>query len=168
MRSFLELGAVILIGGVIIAVVWPVFIGKFSQSRLATIEQDIVVRTDHWADALHILRVRDASVFGVGLGTFPAAYFWDSSEVSRPSTYAFVTQNGNTFLQLGSGETLYFEQPVEVVPEQQYTLSMDLRSNVNNAELTVPICEKALLYSFTCVWTTLKIKNRAIRPVGAS
>ena len=158
MRSFLGVGAVILIGGVIVGVAWPVFIGKYSQSRLATIEQDIVIRTDHWADALHILRVRDAPVFGVGLGTFPAAYFWDSSEVSRPSTYAFVTQNGNTFLQLGSGETLYFEQPVAIVPEQQYTLSMDLRSSVKNAELTVPICEKALLYSFTCVWTTLQVK----------
>jgi VanZ family protein len=158
MRSFLGVGAVILIGGVIVAVAWPVFIGKYSQSRLATIEQDIVIRTDHWADALHILRVRDAPVFGVGLGTFPVAYFWDSSEVSRPSTYAFVTQKGNTFLQLGSGETLYFEQLVAIVPEQQYALSMDLRSSVKNAELTVPICEKALLYSFTCVWTTLQVK----------
>ncbi|CAH1083241.1 VanZ family protein [Candidatus Nitrotoga sp. 1052] len=159
MRSFLGVGAVILIGSVIIAVAWPVFIGKYSQSRLATIKQDIVIRTDHWADALHILRVRDAPIFGVGLGTFPAAYFWDSSEVSRPSTYAFVTQNGNTFLRLGSGETLYVEQPVAIVPEQPYTFSMDLRSSVNNAELTVPICEKALLYSFTCVWTTLQVKG---------
>lgn len=155
---FLEVGAVILIAGVAVAVSWPVFSGKYSQSRLATTEQDIVTRTDHWADALHILRMRNASVFGVGLGTFPSAYFWDSSEFSRPSTYAFVTQNGNTFLQLGSGETLYFEQPVAVIPELQYTLSMDLRSSVNNAELTVPICEKGLLYSFTCAWTTLQIK----------
>lgn len=157
-KRFLGVGAVILIGAVIVAVAWPVFSGKYSQSRLATIEQDIVTRTDHWADALNILRLRSAPVFGVGLGTFPAAYFWDSSELSRPSTYAFVTQSGNTFLQLGSGETLYFEQSVAIVPEQQYTLSMDLRSSANNAELTMPICEKALLYSFTCVWTTLKIK----------
>jgi VanZ family protein len=157
-RRFLGVGAVILIGSVTVAIAWPVFSGKYSQSRLATSKQDIVTRTDHWADALNILRLRSASIFGVGLGTFPAAYFWDSSELSRPSTYAFVMQNGNTFLQLGSGETLYFEQPVAIVPEQQYTLSMDLRSSANNAELTVPICEKALLYSFTCVWTTLKIK----------
>ncbi len=157
-RRFLGVGAVILIGCVTVAIAWPVFSGKYSQSRLATIKQDIVTRTDHWTDALNILRLRSASIFGVGLGTFPAAYFWDSSELSRPSTYAFVTQNGNTFLQLGSGETLYFEQPVAIVSEQQYMLSMDLRSSANNAELTLPICEKALLYSFTCVWTTLKIK----------
>lgn len=157
-RSFFGVGAAILISGMVIAVAWPVFSGRYSQSRLATIEQDIVTRTDHWADALHILRVRGDPVFGVGLGTFPAAYFWDSSELSRPSTYAFVTQNENTFLQLGSGETLYFEQPVAIAPEQQYTLSMELRSSASNAQLTVPICEKALLYSFACVWTTLKIK----------
>jgi VanZ family protein len=157
-KRFIGVAAVILIGGVTAAVAWPVLSGKYSLSRLATIEQDIVTRTGHWTDALNILQLRNAGIFGGGLGAFPAAYFWDSKELSRPSTYAFVTQNGNTFLQLGSGETLYFEQPVALVREQQYILSVDLRSNANNAELTVPICEKALLYSFACVWSTLKVK----------
>lgn len=158
-RRFVGVGAVILIGGVAAVIAWPIFSGKYSQSRLTTIGQDIVTRTDHWADALHILRVQNASVFGVGLGTFPSAYFWGSGESSRPSTYAFITQNGNTFLRLSSGETLYVEQPVAVVPEQRYTLSMDLRSSTSNAALTVPVCEKALLYSFTCAWTTLQINT---------
>jgi hypothetical protein len=157
-RRFVGAGVVILIAGVAAAVAWPVFEGRFSQSRLATIEPDLVARTNHWADALHIFRMRSSPVFGVGLGTFPSAYFWGTSELMRPSTYAFITENGNTFLQLGSGETLYFEQPVAVVPEQQYTISMDLRSSANNAELTVPVCEKGLLYSFTCIWTTLHTK----------
>ncbi|MGC2047648.1 MAG: VanZ family protein [Gallionella sp.] len=158
-HRFFGFCAVIIIAGVTVAVAWPVFSGKFSLSRLATIEQDSVIRTDHWADTLNIFRMRNAPVFGVGLGTFPSAYYWGSSELSRPSTYAFVTQNGNTFLQLGSGETLYFEQPVAVAPERRYTLSMDLRSSSSNAALTLPVCEKALLYSFTCAWTTLQIKG---------
>lgn len=157
-RRFAGVSAVILIAGISVAIAWPVFSGKFSQSRLATIGQDIVTRTDHWSDALHILHKQNASLFGVGLGTFPSAYLWSSNESSRPSTYAFIAQNGNTFLRLGSGETLYFEQPVAVMPEQKYTLSMDLRSSASNAALTVPVCEKALLYSFTCAWTTLQIK----------
>ncbi len=160
-RRFVGAGAVILIAVVAAAVAWPVFSGKFSQSRLSTSEQDIVTRTDHWADALHIFQMRSAPLFGVGIGTFPSAYFWGSGELSRPSTYAFLTQDGKAFLQLGSGETLYFEQPVAVVPDQQYTLSMDLRGSANNATLTVPICEKALLYSFTCAWTTLQLNAPA-------
>jgi VanZ family protein len=157
-RRILGMVTIILIACVAAAVVWPVFSGKFSQTRMATIEPDLVTRTNHWLDAMHIFWMDNSPVFGVGMGTFPSAYFWGSSELSRPSTYAFVTQNGNTFLQLGSGETLYFEQPVAVAPEQQYTISMDLRSNANNSALTVPICEKALLYSFTCIWTTLQVK----------
>ena len=157
-RRFLVMATVILFVGVAAAIAWPVFSGKFSQSRVATIEPDLATRTNHWADALHIFQTHNSPVFGVGLGTFPSAYFWNSNESSRPSTYEFVTQNGNTFLRLGSGESLYFEQPVSIVPEQKYTISMDLRSNVSNAELTVPVCEKAILYSYTCAWTALQVK----------
>lgn len=157
-RRILGMVTAILIACVAAAIAWPVFSGKFSQTRMATIEPDLVTRTNHWLDALHIFRTNNSPVFGVGMGTFPSAYLWGSSELSHPSTYAFVTQNGNTFLQLGSGESLYFEQPVAIAPEQQYTISMDLRSNANNSELTVPVCEKALLYSFTCIWTTLQVK----------
>ena len=157
-NHFVVIGSAVMIAAVAVAVAWPIFSGKFSRSRLATIEQDSVIRTNHWADAMHIFQKRNSPVFGVGLGSFPSAYYWSLSELSRPSTYAFITNHGNTFLQLGSGEALYFEQAVPVLPEQSYTLSMDLRSNASNAALTVPICEKALLYSFTCAWTTLQIK----------
>lgn len=156
-RRLASVGTVILVAALALAVALPIFSGKYSQSRLATIRQDLATRTDHWADALHILRMRNASTFGVGLGTFPSAYFWGSNASSRPATYAFVTEDGNTFLRLGSGETVYFEQPVAVVPEQEYTLAMDLRANTRKAALTVPVCEKGLLYSFTCAWTTLKV-----------
>jgi O-antigen ligase len=155
---FVGVGAIILIAGVAVAVAWPVFSGKFSQSRLAATGQDFSIRTEHWADALNILRQRNASVFGVGLGTFPSAYYWGSSASTRPATYSFATEKGDTFLRLGSGETVYFEQLVTVMPGQKYTLEMDLRSTSKNAALTVPVCEKALLYSFTCSWTTLQIK----------
>ncbi|TAK91092.1 MAG: VanZ family protein [Burkholderiaceae bacterium] len=149
--------AVVLIASVAVAIAWPVFNGKYSQARVATTRQDIVTRTNHWADAQNIIHSRNAAIFGVGLGSFPSAYFWGSRESTRPATYTFVTQNGNTFLRLASGETLYFEQPVALVPEHRYTLSMDLRGNADNAAVTIPVCEKALLYSFTCVWTTRQV-----------
>ena len=158
-RRFVGVGALLLIGGAAAVVAWPIFSGKYSESRLATSAEDLTVRLHHWSDTLNIIRLRHAAVFGLGLGTFPEAYFWGSSEPSRPATYAFLSENGNIFLRLGSGDTLYFEQPVAVKPEHHYVLSMDLRSSTKNANLTTPVCEKALLYSFTCVWTTLQLKG---------
>jgi glycopeptide antibiotics resistance protein len=158
-RRFVAVGALLLIGGAAAVVAWPIFSGKYSESRLATSSEDITIRLHHWSDALNILRMRHTPVFGLGLGTFPAAYFWGSSEPSRPATYSFLSENGNVFLRLGSGDTLYFEQPVAVAPERHYILSMDLRSSAKNAALTTPVCEKALLYSFTCVWPTLQLKG---------
>jgi len=158
-RRLAGVGALLLIGGAAAVVAWPIFSGKYSESRLATSAEDLTVRLHHWSDTLNIIRLRHAAVFGLGLGTFPEAYFWGSSEPSRPATYAFLSENGNVFLRLGSGDTLYFEQPVAVKPEHHYILSMDLRGSTKGANLTTPVCEKALLYSFTCVWTTLQLKG---------
>ena len=156
-RRFVTVGALLLIGGAAAVVAWPIFSGKYSESRLATSAEDMSVRLHHWSDALNIIRLRHAAIFGVGLGTFPAAYFWGSNEPSRPATYSFLSDNGNVFLRLGSGDPLYFEQLVAVAPERHYLLSMDLRSSAQNAALTATVCEKALLYSYTCVWSRLKL-----------
>jgi VanZ family protein/O-antigen ligase len=157
-RRFSNIAAVMLIAGFAAAITWPVFSGKYSQSRWASAEQDLGARTDHWGDALNIVRTRNATLFGMGLGSFPSAYFWNSSAPSRPATYAFLTENGNSMLRLGSGDPLYFEQVVTVVPEQQYTLTMNLRANVKNATLTATVCEKALIYSYTCTNSPLQIE----------
>ena len=154
-----EAAALLTIAIVAGLVAWPILSGKFSQSRLATIKTDIETRSAHWQDALHILSQAGNPVFGAGLGTFPADFFWYSSAPTRPASYAFVREGDNVFLRLGAGESLYFEQIVPVKPESDYRILMDLRSNTKLAALTVPLCEKALLYSFTCAWNTLKFKS---------
>ncbi len=162
MRSFSKVGAVIAIAGVAMVVTWPVFSGKYSQSRWAATAQDFSSRTAHWADALGIVRAQNASLFGLGLGGFPSAYYWNSSAPSRTATYAFVTEQGNSMLRLGSGDPLYFEQLVPAVPEQKYTLSMDLRAGARNTGLIVTLCEKAVLYSYTCATAPFQVSG----PVG--
>lgn len=141
-------------------VVWPIISGKFSQARLANIQADIGTRTAHWRDALNILSQAGNPIVGVGLGTFPSAFYWYSGVSSRPATYAFSEENHNVFLRLGGGESLYFEQSVSVSPKYSYRLSMDVRSSAESGTLTVPICEKALLYSFTCEWKSSKIQGK--------
>ena len=154
-------GILALIVGVAVAglVTWPVVTGKFSQSRLSTIRADASTRTAHWRDALDILSQAGNPVLGAGSGTFPAAFYWYSSAPTRPATYAFVKEGGNVFLRLGGGETLYFEQVVPVQPEHDYRLLLDVRTSAKSAALTIPVCEKALLYSFTCAWNTLRFSG---------
>jgi hypothetical protein len=153
--SFALLTTVIVVG----LVAWPIVSGKFSQSRLAMIKTDIGVRSAHWKDALHILSQAGNPVFGAGLGTFPADYFWYSSASTRPALYALVREGANVFLRLGGGESLYFEQVVPVEPEHEYRIQLDLRTSNESAALTVPLCEKALLYSFTCAWNTIRFSS---------
>jgi glycopeptide antibiotics resistance protein len=152
-------GILILLVGVVAAglVAWPVVSGKFSQSRLATIQADIGTRTAHWQDALSILSQAGNPLWGAGAGTFPAAFYWYSSAPARPATYAFAREGDNEFVRLGGGESLYFEQVVAVEPGRTYRLQLDVRTSAESAALTVPVCEKALLYSFSCAWNTQKI-----------
>lgn len=143
--------------GVAAAIAWPVFNSKFSQSRLAASAQDRDTRVAHWQDAWQILQHRGATWLGAGLGSFPAAYFWGSKAATRPATFGLATQNKNTFLRLGGGDSLYFEQIVQVQPHTGYVLRLDLAANDRPAELSVYLCEKALLYSFACLPIAVQI-----------
>jgi VanZ family protein len=150
-------GILILLVGLVAAglVAWPVVSGQFSQSRLATTQTDIGVRTAHWQDALDILSQAGNPLWGAGSGTFPAAFYWYSSAPTRPAAYAFAREGDNVFLRLGGGESLYFEQMVPVEPGHTYRLQLDVRSSSDSAALTVAVCEKAMLYSYTCVLKTI-------------
>lgn len=76
-----------------------------------------------------------------------------------PATYKIESEKGNRFLRLGSGGSLYMDQRVAIEPDTQYFLSADLRTESGRGEITIPICEKSLLYSFRCVWSTLHIES---------
>jgi hypothetical protein len=151
---------VLLVGGLVAGLVaWPIVSGKFSQSRLASIQADTGTRTAHWQDALDILSQTGNPLLGAGSGTFPAAFHWHSSAPARPATYAFANDGDNVFLRLGGGEPLYFEQVVPVEPGRTYRVRLDVRTSAKPAALTIPVCEKAMLYSFTCEWNTLELSS---------
>ena len=76
-----------------------------------------------------------------------------------PATYTIQNDDGNRYLRLGSGGSLYLDQQVAIEPDTEYRLSADLRTESGRGEITLPICEKSLLYSFRCVWSTLQIDS---------
>lgn len=47
--------------------------------------------------------------------------------------------------------------PIE--PGRAYRIQLDVRTSAESAALTLPVCEKAMLYSFTCAWNTLKFSS---------
>lgn len=158
-RLLSNLYIVILVTGIAGVIAWPIFSSSYSQARFAIIDRDTVTRMDHWQNTIDIASMQGASIFGMGLGSFPSAFFWYSNTPVRPSTYTFATEGQNIFLQLGNGGALYFEQPVAVKLKQHYILTMNLRSQAPTAAITAPVCEKALLYSFDCIWSTIRLDN---------
>jgi len=150
------LALLLVLGGI----AWPAIEGSFMQSRFATVQKDIHIRTAHWQEAIHMMDDGVATqLFGMGLGRYPETYFWRNTSGVRPANYRFVTQNDNTWLELSAGDSLYFEQIVAVKPKQHYQLRFAARARQNQADLTVPVCEKWMLYSSACVWQTVHVGN---------
>jgi hypothetical protein len=152
----LAVAALAILGGVMFMAVGPG--GSYWQRRLASSAEDWNVRVSHWREALEI-RDRDVStaLFGMGLGRFPEAYLFRSGSASLPGTYAFVDEDGNRFLRLGGGETLYMAQRVAVSAGTRYTLSLRVRSSRADARLGIPLCEKHLLDSLRCQWRVVAV-----------
>ena len=70
----------------------------------------------------------------------------------RAATYRHESEEGNTYLRLGSGDSLYLEQLVSIEPGQKYVLKLDVRPSRPNDTVTIPICEKWMLSSYNCIW----------------
>jgi VanZ family protein len=147
---------VVLITGAMLAVAIPVFTGQFAQDRIASLDKDYLVRQHHWEDALSIRRTDWlTSLFGMGLGRYPEMRYLMAGEDTRSATYQLVSENKETFLRLTAGGAIHLEQIVPVEPQQKYLLQFDVRSSKPDAEITIAICEKWLLASANCVWSSV-------------
>jgi VanZ family protein len=142
--------AALLVGALMTAVALPVLLGPFAMHRLATTGRDQSIRWAHWTDAL---AMRDGAwattLFGVGLGRFPATHYWRSAEPVHAASFGLANEETETFLRLGTGAAVYVEQFVEVKPGQRYRLSLDVRA-AGPAKLGIALCEKWMLTSGAC------------------
>lgn len=137
----------------------PVLSGGFARERLAQIERDFDVRWRHWQLALGL---RDdsalATVFGTGLGRFPERHAWYSRDGVRAAGYRLEPGEGNPFLRLAPGATVYVEQIVGApAGQQELQLTINLRSSTPAAPvLTLTLCRKWLLTSADCEAVTVE------------
>ena len=137
---------------------WGVTQGDAMQRRYASSEHDLAARTGHWIDAVRMMGPSPrAWLAGMGLGRYPRTYFLRSGEGVTPSYLSLHAEHGNPYLALAAGTPLYLEQIVSLRPGQRYHLSLRARSRDVDAQLSVPVCEKWMLYSSRCVWQTVWI-----------
>ena len=156
-------GGVLLVGfGILALGVAAPFLPEHSaiRQRFATTVQDGVVRLDHWRASLE---ARPASVaphlFGMGVGSFPEAYFWAFPN-DRPADYQIETESGNRYLRLGVGRPLYMDQIVRLKPRTDYVLKARARPRGDGAQLALPVCEKWLITSWRCQWQRVDLSGK--------
>lgn len=134
-----------------VAAAAPVFYGDFAQDRLARVKHDLDIRLEHWSRALSLM---DSglltAVTGMGFGRYPSSYLWRADVAQPPGTFAVHFDQERSFIRLGAGDAYYLDQIVDIDPRQNYTLRARLRFLGDQDVLAVPVCDKALLYSFAC------------------
>jgi hypothetical protein len=137
---------------------WPVLDGPLMQRRFASTEHDLKSRTAHWREVAGMAdRTAATTLFGMGLGRYPATYFWRNFHGGRLPAYGLTADGGNTYLTLGGGNTLFVEQIVELEPKRRYPVSFRARSRNPRAGLAVMVCEKWMLYSSNCTGQYLPV-----------
>jgi hypothetical protein len=134
-----------------VVMVLPVLNGNMIQQRFKMLEQDHESRSYHWHDAL-AMRDNDitTALFGMGLGSYPRTFFWLNTENSHPASYEIATENGNNYLRLRGGDSLFVGQYLSIKPHATYRLVMDARSEMEQATVSTSLCEKSLQYSLRC------------------
>ncbi len=129
----------------------PVLKGSFIQHRFSQAYQEVDTRTSHWVNAINMMDSSFlTSLFGMGQGSFPRTYLWNSFAGQAPATFLLKHENNDNFLQLGSGKPLYIEQIINISAYTSYKLELDYRIDSINSRLNISICEKAIQHSFYC------------------
>lgn len=125
--------------------------GGYASQRLGTATRDLESRLAHWRAALDL---RDDSIatalLGVGLGRFPDKHFWESRTEQRAADYRIEPGDGNAFLRLGPGATIYIEQIISPPAGEALDLSINVRSAGAPPKLGVTLCRKTLLTADEC------------------
>lgn len=127
--------------------------GSFFQHRMGSVERDSTVRLNHWAKAAGMIDSGFAGqALGMGFGRFPMTYLERYRSGVTPARYDFQQADGNTYVRLYPGQTLYLAQKVAVSDSKRYRLALDVKSRGTNVTVSVPLCEKHLLNSRACNW----------------
>lgn len=145
----------------------PITGNYYMEERLSQAPRDWENRLQHWQAGLLIMDADWATaLWGMGIGKFPATYFWKNPQGELPGNFQYKIEDHNVFLRIsgarypdGFGESLRIGQRVKPQLHTLYTLSLDARAPGKPTLLNLALCQKWLLYSFGCSERSLKING---------
>ncbi len=151
---------------VLLSLAIPISASYYANERFATSAGDLQGRLRHWRQALDMMPSDWASqTAGMGLGTFPATYFWHNPLRDVPARISYLDEGGNRYLRLASpgysagyGELLRLLQRISVLPDTAYVLAMDARRTEAMPVLQVRLCQRQLLYAQNCIAVPLRLR----------
>ena len=167
--------------GIVLLLAIPVSASYYATERFATTAFDMQGRLRHWRQVL-AMQPSDwgDQLFGMGMGSFPATYYWHNPQREVPASIAYAEEvgqpgnAGNTYVRLASpgysagyGELLRLLQRLPVQPATRYTLALDARRSGTMPVLLVRLCQRQLLYAQNCVPIHLRLRlPQAGEPAG--
>lgn len=125
----------------------PALMGYRMTTRISDVSVDFSTRTTHWK---HALALKDGhlsdSIFGMGLGSFPRAYHWDTPHHTESGgDFSLLNQHDNTFVRTTGGKDLRLGQRLSVAALQPMQLRMTVRSMSPQALLRVRLCRRFVI-----------------------
>jgi len=152
--------SILITSGALCAIIVPVLLGTFMQSRLAITSSDLYIRINNWSEAMNIMNDKWTSkLFGMGIGRYPVSYQLLAANNNRPAIHVFEKENENIFLRIGNGSTIYVEQIVSPKPNSEYQLTLHARTLSEQGKLNVLLCDRTFLIGFNCESVTLIVKK---------
>lgn len=131
----------------------------YMGDRLGATSSDIEIRSRHFQLSLGLVPAGIDSLVGLGLGRYPAAYFWEPG-APRPSALGLGHDATGAFMQIGPlggvTEPLRLSQRIPIDTAGVARYSLKARSD-QDANISVSICRKHLLYIDSCVSQTVRI-----------
>ncbi|MGK5065198.1 hypothetical protein [Janthinobacterium sp. LB3P112] len=158
--------------GILLLLAIPVSASYYATERFATTAFDMQGRLRHWRQVL-AMQPSDwgTRLFGMGIGSFPATYYWHNPQREVPASIAYAEEGGspgkpgNRYVRLASpgysagyGELLRLLQRLPVRPATRYTLALDARRSGPMPVLLVRLCQRQLLYAQSCVHVPLRLR----------
>lgn len=141
--------------------------GAFMSDRLAQSNADLYQRMAHWQRGLGLLQTPGQWIWGLGTGRLPAHYSTQTPEGALPGQVRWLrSAAGPASVWLAGPATedakgeLALTQRVTLAPGGAYRVRLRGQADAP-VKLLVQLCERHLLYTFQCQWSSTRALARS-------
>ena len=137
--------------------------GAYMRDRMSTVSEDFDTRWAHWREGVGFLHTPGDWLLGRGAGRYVAVHFFSGEPTDHTGDYRLVEDRDGSHLVLsggshflGFGETFRVTQRVRP-PVGDVRVTLRVRAE-RDLGLSIDLCEKHLLYPFTCLTKDIAVK----------